>query len=94
MRSLVNAIHDSHCWYCGDGIQDDDEQCDTGDDLSECSSSPCQNGGECYDGIRQVLGNHTVMTTGLDYGTGLRDMRRFRLLAGCMTRALSAAFQA
>ena len=30
VRSLVHAIHDSHCWYCGDGIEDDDEQCDTG----------------------------------------------------------------
>ena len=57
VRSLVNAIHTSHCWFCGDGINDEDEQCDTGDDLSECSSSPCQNGGECYDGIREVLGN-------------------------------------
>ena len=50
VRSLVTAIHESHCWYCGDGAVDDDEQCDAGDSADECESAPCQNGGVCFDG--------------------------------------------
>ena len=50
VRSLVTAIHESHCWYCGDGNVDDDEQCDAGDAADECESAPCQNGGVCFDG--------------------------------------------
>ena len=50
VRSLVSAIHGSHCWYCGDGSVDDDEECDAGDATDECASSPCQNGGVCFDG--------------------------------------------
>ena len=50
VRSLVSAIHGSHCWYCGDGSVDDDEECNAGDVTDECASSPCQNGGVCFDG--------------------------------------------
>ncbi len=50
VRSLVTAIHESHCWYCGDGAVDEDEQCDAGDAADECESAPCQNGGVCFDG--------------------------------------------
>ena len=50
VRSLVSAIHSSHCWYCGDRNVDADEECDAGDTTDECASSPCQNGGVCFDG--------------------------------------------
>jgi len=30
VHSLVMALHTAHCWFCGDGNQDDDEQCDGG----------------------------------------------------------------
>ena len=50
VRSLVTAVHESHCWYCGDGNVDDDEQCDAGNSADECASAPCQNGGVCLDG--------------------------------------------
>ena len=30
VHSLVMALHTSHCWYCGDGHQDPDEECDGG----------------------------------------------------------------
>ena len=30
VHSLVMALHTSHCWYCGDGQQDPDEECDGG----------------------------------------------------------------
>ena len=30
VHSLVMALHSAHCWFCGDGQQDEDEQCDAG----------------------------------------------------------------
>ena len=30
VRSLVMALHTAHCWFCGDGQVDEDEECDGG----------------------------------------------------------------
>ena len=30
VRSLVLALHNAQCWYCGDGQLDEGEQCDAG----------------------------------------------------------------
>lgn len=41
------AIHDSTCWFCGDGSQDEDEECDAGQ-VDACDAAPCANGGTCH----------------------------------------------
>ena len=30
VHSLVMALHNAHCWFCGDGEQNEDEECDGG----------------------------------------------------------------
>ena len=40
-------------------------------DIDECSSSPCQNGGTCVDGINRYDCSCTVGYTGVDCETGM-----------------------
>ena len=53
VTSLVLAIHHSQCWYCGDGVLNEDEECDAGGEnpctVSENSDEAvCANGGTCH----------------------------------------------
>eukprot|EP01048_Picozoa_sp_COSAG05_P000243 COSAG05_NODE_6_length_45604_cov_26.489660_33_plen_929_part_00 len=55
VTSLVMAIHDSTCWFCGDDNQDEDEECDAGQ-INACDVTPCTNGGTCYTDHETVSG--------------------------------------
>jgi hypothetical protein len=62
--SLAMALYDSHCWYCGDGVQDVNEECDAGGDTDDCVEAPCQNGGTCHDEVHAFVCQCTDGFTG------------------------------
>ena len=75
VTTLVMAIHDSTCWFCGDGNQDEDEECDAGS-ADACESAPCANGGTCHSTQTSFQCQCTEAYTGpiCDTPTDARDL--------------------